>query len=80
MTEPPRRPAGRWTPAELGVHPVIGGGPMRAAPQVSLEDAEYAARLLRALGAAHADDAIEVLLARDPAGQAQLMFPEDLGR
>jgi uncharacterized protein YidB (DUF937 family) len=28
MTEPPRRPAGQWTPAELGVHPVIGGGPM----------------------------------------------------
>jgi uncharacterized protein YidB (DUF937 family) len=22
------RPAGRWNPAELGVHPVIGGGPM----------------------------------------------------
>ena len=30
MTEPPRRPAGQWTPAELGVHPVIGGGPMPA--------------------------------------------------
>jgi uncharacterized protein YidB (DUF937 family) len=52
----------------------------RAAPQVSLEDAEYAARLLRALGEAGADDAIQVLLARDPAGQAQLMFPEDLGQ
>ena len=30
MTEPPRRLAGQWTPAELGVHPVIGGGPMPA--------------------------------------------------
>jgi len=30
MTEPPRRPAGQWTPAELGVHPVIGGGLMPA--------------------------------------------------
>jgi len=30
MAEPPRRPAGQWTPAELGVHPVIGGGPMPA--------------------------------------------------
>jgi hypothetical protein len=30
MTGPPRRPAGQWTPAELGVHPVIGGGPMPA--------------------------------------------------
>jgi len=30
MTEPPRRPAGQWTPAELGVHQVTGGGPMPA--------------------------------------------------
>ena len=30
MTEPPRRLAGQWTPAELGVHQVIGGGPMPA--------------------------------------------------
>ena len=30
MTEPLRRPAGQWTPAELGVHPVIGGEPMPA--------------------------------------------------
>ena len=28
MTEPPRRLVGQWTPADLGVHPVIGGGPM----------------------------------------------------
>jgi uncharacterized protein YidB (DUF937 family) len=27
MTEPPDRPAGQWTPAELGVHQAIGGGP-----------------------------------------------------
>jgi Protein of unknown function (DUF998) len=26
------RPAGQWTPAELGVHPVAGGGPLPAAP------------------------------------------------
>ncbi|HJY58924.1 MAG TPA: hypothetical protein VJ418_21315 [Streptosporangiaceae bacterium] len=27
MTEPPDRPAGQWTPAGLGVHQAIGGGP-----------------------------------------------------
>ena len=27
MTEPPDRPAGRWTTAGLGVHEAIGGGP-----------------------------------------------------
>jgi uncharacterized protein YidB (DUF937 family) len=27
MTEPPDRPAGRWTTAGLGVHQAIGGGP-----------------------------------------------------
>jgi hypothetical protein len=76
-----------WSVAELleALHAAGAGDAVlalaaRAAPQVSLEDAEYAARLLRALGAAHADDAIQVLLARDPAGQAQLMFPEDLGQ
>jgi uncharacterized protein YidB (DUF937 family) len=76
-----------WSVAELleALHAAGAGDAVlalaaRAAPQVSLEDGEYAARLLRALGAAHADDAIEVLLARDPAGQAQLMFPEDLGQ
>jgi uncharacterized protein YidB (DUF937 family) len=30
MTEPPDRPAGQWTPAELGVHQAIGGGPLSA--------------------------------------------------
>jgi uncharacterized protein YidB (DUF937 family) len=30
MTEPPDRPAGPWTPAELGVHQAIGGGPLSA--------------------------------------------------
>jgi len=30
MTEPPRRPAGQWTPAELGVHHVTGDGLMPA--------------------------------------------------
>jgi hypothetical protein len=50
----------------------------RAAPEVSLEDGEYAARLLNALRAAGADDAIEILLTRDPAGQANLMYPEDV--
>lgn len=30
MVPEPGRPAGSWTPAELGVHPVIGGGPMPA--------------------------------------------------
>jgi hypothetical protein len=28
MTEPPDRPAGQWTPAGLGVHQAIGGGPL----------------------------------------------------
>ena len=28
MTEPPDRLAGQWTPAELGVHQAIGGGPL----------------------------------------------------
>src|ERR1700721_3993815 len=28
MTEPARRPAGQCEPAELGVHPAIGGGPL----------------------------------------------------
>jgi hypothetical protein len=26
------RPAGQWTPAELGMHPVAGGGPLPAVP------------------------------------------------
>jgi len=30
MVEPARRPAGQWTPAELGVHQIAGGGPMPA--------------------------------------------------
>jgi hypothetical protein len=50
----------------------------RAAPEVSIEDGEYAARLLRTLRAAGADDEIEILLARDPAGQANIMFREDV--
>jgi hypothetical protein len=28
--QPDARPAGSWEPAELGVHPVTGGGPMPA--------------------------------------------------
>jgi uncharacterized protein YidB (DUF937 family) len=52
----------------------------RAAAEVSLEDGEYSARLLRVLCAADAGDAIQVLLARDPAGQVQLMFPEDVAQ
>jgi hypothetical protein len=52
----------------------------RAAAEVSLEDGEYAARLLRVLSAAEAGDAIQVLLARDPAGQASLMFDEDVAQ
>ena len=30
MPEPPDRLAGQWTPAGLGVHPAIGGGPLPA--------------------------------------------------
>src|SRR6516165_3670103 len=30
MVEPARRPARLWTPAELGVHRVVSGGPMPA--------------------------------------------------
>ena len=52
----------------------------RAAPEVSLEDGEYAARLLRVLQMADAGDAIQVVLARDPAGQASLMFDEDVAQ
>ena len=52
----------------------------RAAPEVSIEDGEYTARLLHALRAAGADDAIEILLARDPAAQANIMFREDVAQ
>ncbi|HEV2253138.1 MAG TPA: hypothetical protein VGS06_08090 [Streptosporangiaceae bacterium] len=52
----------------------------RAAAEVSLEDGEYAARLLRMLRAADAGDAIQVLLARDPAGHVSLTFPEDVAQ
>ena len=52
----------------------------RAAAEASLEDGEYAARLLRVLRMADAGDAIQVLLARDPAGQASLMFSEDVAQ
>ena len=48
----------------------------RAAAQVILEDGEYTARLLRVLRAAGENDAVQVLLARDPAGQSQLYPPD----
>ena len=50
----------------------------RAAAQVSLEDGEYTARLLRVLRAAGEDDAVQVLLARDPAGQLSQLYPPDV--
>src|SRR5271155_2590109 len=36
MTEPPDRPAGQWTPAGLGVHQAIGGGPPPQAAKAAL--------------------------------------------
>jgi len=51
---------------------------VRAAAEVSLEDGEYTARLLRVLRAVGADEAVQVVLARDPAGQASMVFPEDV--
>jgi hypothetical protein len=50
----------------------------RAAAQVSLEDGEYTARLLRVLRAAGENDAVQVLLARDPAGQLSQLYPPDV--
>ncbi len=86
MTEPPRRPAGQWTPAELGVHPVIGVTHLSALAEpadlaraarwavgrASLDDPWDVARLLVALRTAGADEAVQVLLDRDPAGQVSL--------
>ena len=51
-----------------------------AVSQASLDDPWYVAALVRALHADGAADAIQVLLARDPAGQVQLMFPEDVAQ
>jgi DNA-binding transcriptional ArsR family regulator len=50
----------------------------RAAAQASLEYADYAARLLNTLRVAGAAGAIQTLLARDPAGHANLVLPEDV--
>ena len=48
----------------------------RVAGQVSLDDPEAVAALLRALHEAGAGDAVAALLARDPAGQVSLDDPE----
>lgn len=52
----------------------------RAAAQASLEYAEYAAQLLNTLRVAGADGAIQTLLARDPAGHANLTLLEDVAQ
>jgi hypothetical protein len=61
----------------VGAGDAFGALAARAAAAVSLEDGAYAARLLHVLRVAGADEAIQILLARDPVGQASLMFPED---
>jgi hypothetical protein len=35
MTQPPDRPGGQWTPAELGVHQAMGGGPVPQAAKAA---------------------------------------------
>ena len=76
-----------WSAADLleklhaaGAADAVRALALRAADQVSLEDGEYVARLLGALDAVGAGDAIPVLLARDPAGQVRLMFGEDVAQ
>ena len=61
MTPERGRPAGSWTAAELGVHPVIGGGPMTAYIRRPHD------KLLRAVLDPHVADSRLVVVRGDPA-------------
>jgi uncharacterized protein YidB (DUF937 family) len=78
-------PDASWESAELlealrtaGAGDAVRTMAGRAAEHASLEYPESTARLLSELRMAGADDAVRALLARDPAGQADLHFAHDL--